>query len=83
MIIAACIAIGVAIIIAGARALTGPTDADRVVASDLILFGLLGLVTLIGILMDNPYTFDIVLITALIGFLASVSLARALTRGKR
>lgn len=83
MIIAACIAIGVAIVIAGARALKGPTDADRVVASDLILFGLLGLVTLIGILMDNPYTFDIVLITALIGFLASVSLARALTRGKR
>ena len=83
MIIASAIAIGVAIVIAGVRALIGPTEADRVVASDLILFGLLGLITLVGILMDNPATFDIVLVVALIGFLSSVSLARALTRGKR
>lgn len=65
------------------RIVTGPTDADRVVAADLLLFGAVGLVALIGIRLMAAFTFDIVLIAALVGFLGALSLARALTRGKR
>ena len=65
------------------RMLAGPTEADRVIAGDLLLFGIIGLVALFGIRVASAVTFDIVLIVALVGFLGVLSLARALTRGKR
>ncbi|TCP52986.1 multicomponent Na+:H+ antiporter subunit F [Tamaricihabitans halophyticus] len=65
------------------RMLRGPTEADRAIAGDLLLFGVVGLVALFGVRAASTYTFDIVLITALVGFLGALSLARALTRGKR
>ena len=65
------------------RMLAGPTEADRAVAGDLLLFGIIGLVALFGIRVASAFTFDIVLIVALVGFLGVLSLARALTRGKR
>lgn len=83
MITTAVILLAITCIVAALRGLKGPTDADRIIAGDLVLFGMLGLICLIGIIYRNPYTFDILLIATLIGFLSSVSLARALTRGKR
>lgn len=65
------------------RMLAGPTEADRAVAGDLLLFGIVGLVALFGIRAASAFTFDIVLIVALVGFLGALSLARALTRGRR
>lgn len=65
------------------RMLWGPDDADRVVAGDLLLFGIIGLLALLGVRLASPYVFDIVLVAALVGFLGALSLARALTRGKR
>lgn len=65
------------------RMLAGPTEADRVIAGDLLLFGIIGLVALFGIRVASAFTFDIVLIVALVGFLGALSLARALTRGRR
>ncbi|WP_431778424.1 monovalent cation/H+ antiporter complex subunit F [Microbacterium aurantiacum] len=65
------------------RMLTGPDDADRVVAADLILFGAVGLIAVIGVRTAATYAFDIVLVATVVGFLAALSLARALTRGKR
>lgn len=65
------------------RMLTGPTDADRTIGADLLLFGVVGLIALFGVLTANRFTFDIVLVAALVGFLGALSLARALTRGKR
>lgn len=65
------------------RMLTGPDDADRVVAADLILFGAVGLIAVIGVRAAATYAFDIVLVATVVGFLAALSLARALTRGKR
>ena len=38
---------------------------------------------LFGVRADNPWTFDLVLIAAVVAFLSGMSLARALTRGKR
>lgn len=65
------------------RMLTGPDDADRVVAADLLLFGAVGLIAVIGVRVAATYAFDIVLVASVVGFLAALSLARALTRGKR
>lgn len=76
LVTAACLA-------ATYRMLQGPTEADRVIAGDLLLFGIVGLVALFGVLMASRFTFDLVVIAALVGFLGALSLARALTRGKR
>lgn len=65
------------------RMFAGPTDADRAAAADLLLFGVVGLLALIGVRTTSAFTFDIVLVAALVGFLGAVSFARALTRGKR
>lgn len=65
------------------RILVGQTDPDRVVAGELLLFGVVGLIALFGVRSGSAYTFDIVLVAALLGFLSALSLARALTRGKR
>jgi multicomponent Na+:H+ antiporter subunit F len=65
------------------RIVHGPTDADRAIASDLLLFGVTGLIALFGVRASFAYTFDIVLVASIVGFLGAISLARALTRGKR
>jgi multicomponent Na+:H+ antiporter subunit F len=65
------------------RILAGPTDADRAVAGDLLFFGSVALVALIGVRLQNAFTFDIVLVAAFVGFLSALSLARAITRGRR
>ncbi|UFU02953.1 monovalent cation/H+ antiporter complex subunit F [Ruania suaedae] len=65
------------------RMVKGPTDADRAIASDLLMFGIVGLVALFGVRTASAYTFDIVLVGALVGFLSALALGRALTRGKR
>ena len=65
------------------RMLAGPTDTDRVIAADLLLFGMVGIIALIGVRMASTATFDIVLVASVVGFLGALSLARALTRGAR
>jgi len=77
------ILVAVACLAATYRMLQGPTEADRAIAGDLLLFGIVGLIALFGVRMATPFTFDLVLIAALVGFLGALSLARALTRGKR
>lgn len=65
------------------RMIAGPTDADRAISADLLQFAVVGLLALAGIRIASVFTFDIVLVAALVGFLSALSLARALTRGKR
>ncbi len=69
--------------LAGWRMLAGPDDADRAIASDLLFFAVVGLFAMLGTLLFSEVVFDVVLIAAVVGFLASVSLARAITRGRR
>ncbi|MFC4372254.1 monovalent cation/H+ antiporter complex subunit F [Citricoccus nitrophenolicus] len=76
LLVAACLA-------STYRMLAGPSEADRAIAGDLLLFGILGLLALIGVRIASAATFDIVLVTAVVGFLSALALARALTRGKR
>lgn len=73
----------VAAIVSAYRILRGPLDADRAVSGDLLTFSAIGMLTLLGVRAANAYTFDLVLIAAIVGFLSGMSLARALTRGRR
>lgn len=70
-------------LVATYRMLIGPTESDRAVAGDLLMFGVVGMIAIFGVRMAGTFTFDIVLIAAIVGFLSAMSLARALTRGKR
>ena len=65
------------------RMLAGPTNADRAVAGDLVFFGIVGLIALYGVRNSHSFTADLVLVAAILGFLSALSLARALTKGKR
>ncbi|ACZ22601.1 multisubunit Na+/H+ antiporter, MnhF subunit [Sanguibacter keddieii DSM 10542] len=65
------------------RMIAGPAEADRVVAADLLLFGMVGIIALVGVRTASAATFDIVLVASMIAFLGALSLARTLTRGNR
>lgn len=76
-------AIVTAMIVATYRILTGPSGADRGAGSDIIFFGFVGLVTLLGVRLDTELVVDVVLVCTLVGFLSALSLARLITGGKR
>ncbi|MDY6054432.1 monovalent cation/H+ antiporter complex subunit F [Micrococcus sp.] len=65
------------------RILKGPRDADRAVSGDLLTFSVISMLTLLGVRAGIAFTFDLVLVAAIVGFLSGMSLARALTRGRR
>ncbi|MEX5297288.1 monovalent cation/H+ antiporter complex subunit F [Kocuria sp. CPCC 205292] len=71
------------VVVAGVRMFVGPNDANRVIASDLLFFSVIGLIALLGVLVGSRAVFDLVLVATLVGLLATVSLARALTNGRR
>jgi len=77
VILAACM-IAVAI-----RLVTARFDADRAVSADLLMFSFTGLLAIIGVLLGGEFFFDLLLVASVVGFISAVSLARALTRGKR
>lgn len=71
------------IVAVGYRMLVGPDDANRAAASDLLFFAVIGLFALGGVLLRLDAVFDVVLVATMVGFLASLSLARANTPGRR
>ncbi|AXR73472.1 MULTISPECIES: monovalent cation/H+ antiporter complex subunit F [Auritidibacter] len=73
----------VSTLVATWRMLKGPTEADRAIAGDLLMFGVAGLIAIFGVRLGGQFTFDIVLVASVIGFLSAISLGRALTRGQR
>lgn len=75
--------VAIAIVLAAVRMILGPNDADRAVAADLLFFSIIALIAMFGVRAASTATFDIVLIATLVGFLAALSLARALTKGQR
>ncbi|MGJ3509071.1 monovalent cation/H+ antiporter complex subunit F [Enemella sp. A6] len=65
------------------RMFRGPDDAHRTIGSDLLFFSVVGLIGLIGLFTASTVVFDLIIIATVVGFLASISLARALTNGRR
>lgn len=65
------------------RIAVGPTPGDRAASADLLTFSVVGLIAVNGVRLGSMGTLDLVIIATLVGFLAAVSLARALSRGVR
>jgi multicomponent Na+:H+ antiporter subunit F len=76
-------AVVTAMVVSMYRILRGPSGADRGAAADMIFFGFVALVALLGVRLGTTLLVDIVLVATLVGFLAAVSLARLTAGGKR
>jgi len=75
-------AIGVAIVLCLWRLARGPDAADRILALDTLYINTLALLIVLGIRMESPIYFEAALLIALMGFVATVALARFLARGE-
>lgn len=75
--------VAVAAITSVYRMVVGPTDAERAIAGDMLMFSVTAMLALFGVLLGTPSAFVIVLVAAMLAFLATIALARALTRGRR
>lgn len=69
--------------VAAWRMFVGPGDANRAISSDLFFFVVIGLISLVGVLFGIRHVFDLVLVATVLGLLATVSMARVITRGAR
>ncbi|MGY6705326.1 monovalent cation/H+ antiporter complex subunit F [Roseinatronobacter sp.] len=58
------------------RLAIGPTLADRVVALDMMNITIIAFCALYAILIEDPSLLDVAIVVALVGFLATVALAR-------
>jgi multicomponent Na+:H+ antiporter subunit F len=63
------------------RAFSGPDDADRAVAADLVFYVFVAVVALLAVRLDAAYFFDVAVVAVLVGFLGSVALSRLVHRG--
>ncbi|MGO1284065.1 MAG: monovalent cation/H+ antiporter complex subunit F [Brachybacterium sp.] len=73
----------VAVLVGLSRLVTAPDSASRAVVGDLVYFSAIGVIILLGLLHGSAAAVDAALLAALLGILATVALARILTRGRR
>lgn len=86
MIIAIWVASGLvaAAVLAGlVRIATATDDASRAVVGDLVFFSAVALLILYGMIQGSAAVVDAALLASLLGILATIALARILTRGRR
>ncbi len=81
--VAAIAFIAVSLVIAAVQVYRGPSLAGRAIAGELIFFGFVGGATVACLQMEVRAMFDIILIATVLGFLATVALARLIQRGTR
>lgn len=75
------VALALAIVLTGWRALRGPGAADRALAIDTLYINVVALVIVLGLSLRSDLLFEAALIVALLGFVTTVALARFLARG--
>jgi len=62
------------------RIAVGPTDADRALSADHVFFVFLAVAGLLAIRLEDSVFLDVVLVGTLVGFLATITLARLVDR---
>lgn len=67
-------------LVAIGRTVAGPDDADRAVAVDFGFFVFVAAVAVLAVRLDQPALLDLVLVATMVGFLATVALARLVNR---
>lgn len=71
------------IILCAFRAVKGPEPADRLIAINVIGTKTVVLISIIAFILKETYFLDIVLVYALISFLASIIIARYIEENRR
>jgi multicomponent K+:H+ antiporter subunit F len=79
---AAFAAVGVSILLASIRLAIGPSLPDRILALDTLYVNAVATAILLGIGFDTFAYMEAALLIALMGFIATVSLARYAARGR-
>jgi multicomponent K+:H+ antiporter subunit F len=74
-------AVTLALVLAGWRLLRGPEPTDRVLALDTLYVNVVALVILLGLRLGSDLLFEAALVIAMLGFIATVALARFVARG--
>lgn len=76
------IALGVALVCAALRCLWGPRAQDRVVALDTLYVNAMLLLVTSGVRTGSYFFFEAAVVIGMLGFVATVSLAKFLMRGE-
>lgn len=77
----ALLAIALALALTAWRLFAGPESTDRVLALDTLYINTVALVILLGLRLASDLLFEAALVIALLGFIATVALARFVARG--
>lgn len=72
------VALTLSLLVAVVRVVAGPSAADRLVATDFGFAVFVAGLAVLALRLDSPALLDLVLVAALVGFLATVALARLL-----
>ncbi|NJN82509.1 MAG: cation transporter [Caldilineaceae bacterium] len=70
--------VSVGLVLCAIRLLLGPNVPNRTVAFDVIAIHAVCLVVLFSVRIDSPFLLDVAIVTAVLGFLGTVMLARYL-----
>lgn len=75
--------LGATVVLGLIRVLTATDGATRAAVGDLVFFSCVGMLILQGTLRESSVSVDLALIASILGILATIALARILTRGRR
>jgi multicomponent Na+:H+ antiporter subunit F len=78
----ALVALAATFLLALVRVVIGPSIADRAMAADICLFSVVTSIALVAVKTDTQSFLDVVLVAALLGFLATISLARLVKKDR-
>lgn len=78
----ALLALAAGFLAALARVIVGPSVADRAVAADVCFYAVVAALALLSVRLEAPSLLDAVLIATMLGFIATISLARLVRRKK-
>ena len=81
-LLVALVLLGAAMVIAAARMLRGPRAQDRIVAFDAFYVNAMLLLLVFGMRTGSTLYFEAALVIALLGFVATLALAKFLMRGE-
>jgi multicomponent K+:H+ antiporter subunit F len=77
----AIVCVALALALPGWRLLAGPEQTDRLLALDTLYVNTVALVILLGLRFGSELLFEAALVIAMLGFIATVALARFIARG--
>lgn len=73
--------LGLALLLAAARLVKGPSLPDRVLALDTLYINAIALIILYGIWKGSELFFEVALLIAVLGFVSTVAVAKYMLRG--